>query len=171
MQDLFRKQPGVLHTRVGIGGGCHWCTEAVFQALRGVEKVEQGFIQSVPPHDDWSEAVIVHYDPDRITLETLIDAHLHSHGATSRHPLRNKYRSAIYTFTEQDAARAGEILQWAQAELDAPLLTRVLPFVAFRPSETRYVDYYRSDPGRPFCRRHIEPKLKALRQRLGERVA
>ncbi|MGJ8671076.1 MAG: peptide-methionine (S)-S-oxide reductase, partial [Oceanococcus sp.] len=45
------------HARIGFGGGCHWCTEAVFNALRGVEQVSQGFIKSDPPHDSFSEAV------------------------------------------------------------------------------------------------------------------
>ena len=157
--------------RMGFGGGCHWCTEAVFQALRGVEKVEQGFIKSTPPDNEWSEAVIVHYDPDQTDLATLIDAHLHTHSATGEHELRNKYRSAIYTFTEPDSDKAREILRQAQARFDALLLTRVLPFTAFRPSEERYKNYYQSNPGRPFCQRYIEPKLERLRQRLGDRVA
>ena len=49
--------------KIGFGGGCHWCTEAVFQSLRGVTEVEQGFIKSHAPHDRYSEAVVVTYHP------------------------------------------------------------------------------------------------------------
>ena len=53
-------------TRIGLGGGCHWCTEAVFQALAGVNEVAQGFCRSTAPNEDWSEAVMVAFDPDQI---------------------------------------------------------------------------------------------------------
>ena len=48
--------------KIGFGGGCHWCTEAIFQALNGVESVEQGWISSLNPYDTFSEAVIVHFN-------------------------------------------------------------------------------------------------------------
>ena len=53
----------------GFGGGCHWCTEAVFQSLRGIVRVRQGFIAADPPYDGFSEAVAVAWDPVRISLE------------------------------------------------------------------------------------------------------
>jgi peptide-methionine (S)-S-oxide reductase len=49
--------------KVGFGGGCHWCTEGVFQALRGVTQVDQGFLQSMAPANTWAEGVIVTFDP------------------------------------------------------------------------------------------------------------
>jgi len=54
--------------KIGFGGGCHWCTEAVFQHVEGVEKVEQGWIASVAPHDRLSEAVIVHFNTTKVKL-------------------------------------------------------------------------------------------------------
>jgi len=151
-------------TRIGFGGGCHWCTEAVFQSLRGVDRVEQGFICSAPPHDAWSEAVIVHFEPARISLATLIEVHLRTHAATRRHSLRGKYRSAVYAFDDDQAEAARRVLDDLQAGFDQPLVTRVLPFRGFRPSEARFRDYYRSDPQRPFCQRFIDPKLALLRR-------
>lgn len=85
--------------RIGFGGGCHWCTEAVFQSVRGVAKVQQGWICPIG-NGDFSEAVLVHFDPILIDLTLLVAIHLHSHSATSDHAMRQKYRSAMYVFDE-----------------------------------------------------------------------
>jgi len=69
--------------KIAMGGGCHWCTEAVFQSLKGVQLVEQGFIASHGNSDKFSEGVIVHFDPHLIPLEVLIEIHLHTHQCTS----------------------------------------------------------------------------------------
>ncbi|MEP2968245.1 peptide-methionine (S)-S-oxide reductase, partial [Nonlabens ulvanivorans] len=66
--------------KIGLGGGCHWCTEAVFQAVTGVVKVEQGYISSETPYDSMSEAVIVHFST-LVDLEQLIDVHLETHAS------------------------------------------------------------------------------------------
>ena len=86
--------------KVGFGGGCHWCTEGVFQALRGVGQVEQGFLQSEAPADAWAEGVIVTFDPSVIGLTTLSEVHLRTHSATRARSPQSKYRSAIYVFEE-----------------------------------------------------------------------
>jgi len=150
--------------RIGLGGGCHWCTEAVFQSLRGVARVEQGFIRSTPPFEAWSEAVIVHFDPAVIGLDTLIEVHVRTHAATKQHALRHKYRSAVYVFDDDQEAAAQISLARLQPEYDRQLITRVLPFAAFRASLQRYRDYYRSNPQRPFCQRHIDPKLDLIQR-------
>lgn len=157
--------------RIGFGGGCHWCTEAVFQSLRGVAQVEQGHIASTPPYDRYSEAVIVHFDPDQIPQTALIEAHLHTHASASEHSMRHKYRSAIYCFDDAQTARARDALKNLQADFAAPLVTQVLPFVAFKASDARFHDYYTSHPERPFCRTYIVPKLRRLEARLGDRMA
>jgi len=71
--------------KIGFGGGCHWCTEAYFQSLKGVEEVEQGWISAVTPNEAFSEAVIVHYDEHVIALNILISIHLHTHASTKNH--------------------------------------------------------------------------------------
>ena len=76
--------------KIGFGGGCHWCTEAYFQSLKGVEKVEQGWISSSAPDDAFSEAVIVYYNPAVIPLNILIAVHLHTHASTKNHSFLKK---------------------------------------------------------------------------------
>jgi len=156
---------GEVLERIGFGGGCHWCTEAIFQALRGVHQVEQGFIRSIPPQQSWSEAVIVQFDTAVIDLPTLIEVHVRTHSATSNHSMRRKYRSAVYTFSGEQAADAHFALKRLQRDFEAPIVTRVLAFEDFRPSDARFQSYYVTNPERPFCKTYIEPKLADIRRR------
>ncbi len=149
--------------KIALGGGCHWCTEGVFVSLRGVVQVEQGWVASTPPYDAFSEAVIVHYDPEVISAEDLIGVHLETHAATKNHGLRHRYRSAVYAFLPEDGQRFEAILVGLAEEFPEPLVTGVYPFVDFKPSLPEHQDYYRTDPERPFCQRFIAPKLAALR--------
>ena len=151
--------------RVGFGGGCHWCTEAVFQFLRGVGEVQQGFIRSKPPSDSYSEAVIVNFDPGEIGLAALIEVHVRTHASTSAHQFRGKYRSAVYAFDTDQAEAARCELDRLQSDFDEPIVTQVLSFAEFKMSNERFRNYYRSDPARPFCTAYIDPKLKLLRER------
>ena len=154
--------------RIGLGGGCHWCTEAVFQSLRGISNVEQGWIRSTPPHEEFSEAVIVTYDPNEMSLATLIEIHLQTHSSTSSHKLRGKYRSAVYTFGEQQTVLATEILDRLQPAFEAKLVTQVLRHEDFKPSNERFQNYYYKNPERPFCKVYIDPKLRVLRGRFSD---
>ena len=156
-------RPSNQATLVGLGGGCHWCTEAVFQHLRGVERVEQGFIASSPPHDSPSEAILVHFDEAVLPLQVLLAAHLHTHSSSSTHALRSRYRSAVYTTSPEQAARATSELAALQGEWDRPLITQVLPLVDFILNDARYHSYYLNRPDAQFCQVHIEPKLATLR--------
>lgn len=151
--------------KVGLGGGCHWCTEAVFASLKGVEKVEQGWIASKEPYEAFSEAVVVTYDPATITLADLIEIHVHTHASTANHSMRQKYRSAVYSFTAQDAAEARTILQQLQPQFEKPFVTMILPFVQFRLSVPEQLNYYYSDKEKPFCKLYIHPKIQLLRKK------
>lgn len=151
---------------IGFGGGCHWCTEAVFDSLRGVKRVEQGWITPVGM-DAYSEAVLLRYDKEIISLRTLIYIHLLTHNATSNHSMRGKYRSAIYTLDETSAQEAKRILQELQKEFDKKLVTKVYAFGGFRRSDEKYRKYYKKHATKGFCRTYIDPKLKLLRERFG----
>lgn len=149
----------------GFGGGCHWCTEAVFQSLRGVMEVSQGFIASTSPHDSFSEAVAVTWDPALITFDDLIAVHLATHSSTSRHKMRGKYRSAIYVHDAADGEAARRIIDMIAQQTDCNIVTEVLSFEAFKPSDARFRDYYLRNRNGPFCETYIEPKLALLRRR------
>lgn len=150
--------------RTGFGGGCHWCTEAVFTALRGIERVEQGFIRSDAPYDSFSEGVVITFQPNEISLGTLIEIHLRTHSSTSNHSMRGKYRSAVYVMDAAQAEAARKILTLLAPEFDAPLVTRVLLFRAFKASDERFQRYAEKNVSGPFCTRYIDPKLALLRR-------
>ena len=151
--------------KIGFGGGCHWCTEAVFQSLIGVEQVEQGWIASEGEAFAFSEAVIVHYRPNEISLEVLIEIHLHTHKSTSAHSMREKYRSAIYFYSEEERELLASILKQLNNYFDDQLVTQILPFSSFKPSREAIKNYYYSNPNKPFCETFINPKLTLLTQR------
>ncbi len=152
-----------MNEKVGLGGGCHWCTEAVFEALRGVGQVEQGFIRAAPPHDAFSEAVVVHFNPGVISLADLIEIHLRTHASTSQHSMRAKYRSAVYVYSPQQSRAATAILSELQQAFGGPLVTRVLGFAGFKSSEPKFLHYFENNSGNQFCERYIDPKLERLR--------
>ena len=150
-------------SKIGLGGGCHWCTEGVFVHLRGVERVEQGWISSSDPAAAaFSEAVIVYYDPVVVSLQQLIEVHLQTHAATVKHGLRHRYRSAVYYFDTAERADVVATLTTVASQYREEVITQALPFGEFKPSLLEHQDYYRSDPERPFCVRYIQPKLDSL---------
>ena len=155
-------------TKIAFGGGCHWCTEAVFQSLIGVKKVEQGWVASTEKNDTFSEAVIVHFYADKIDLKTLIEVHLLTHKSTSNHSMRKKYRSAIYYFSENQKEESLKIIDDLQENFEDKIITQILVFHQFKPSTKEFQNYYQSNPEKPFCETYINPKLRLLQSKFKE---
>ena len=151
--------------KIGLGGGCHWCTEGIFQSSHGVQEVEQGWIASEGKHSALSEAVIVHYDPEVMDLKTLIKIHFLTHASTSDHSMRGKYRSAIYTFTPEQALESKEILTELQLDSSEKIITNVLAFHSFKCNKEDQLNYFYNRPDSPFCTSYIHPKLALLMQK------
>jgi peptide-methionine (S)-S-oxide reductase len=149
-------------TKIAFGGGCHWCTEAVFQSLLGVNEVEQGFVASTDDQRLFSEAVIVHFNPNEISLQTLIEIHLRTHKSASAHSMRTKYRSAIYSFSEAQKIEAERLMCQFQIAFNNKLITKVYAFSQFKASREAIQNYYQKNPNKPFCERFINPKLSLL---------
>lgn len=156
--------------KVAFGGGCHWCTEAVFQSLKGVALVEQGYIASTGEETSFSEAVIVHFNSEVISLKILIEIHLLTHKSTSDHSMRKKYRSAVYTFSVRQTKDAEKIITTLQGKFAERLITKIHPFSCFKPSREELQNYYYKNPEKPFCERYIDPKLNLLLKNFGQHV-
>ena len=152
-----------------FGGGCHWCTEAVFESLKGVYEVDQGWAASKNQHSDFSEAVMLSFDASEISLEILIEIHLLTHSSTANHSMRGKYRSAIYTKNIEKIPFLEQLLADLGLSFDKPLVTKVLPLIEFK-SNKQYQNYYYNDPNRPFCQRYISPKLELILARFSKYV-
>ncbi|WP_157492495.1 peptide-methionine (S)-S-oxide reductase [Echinicola pacifica] len=149
---------------IGFGGGCHWCTEAVFQSIKGVDTVYQGWIGSIGDEREWSEAVLVRYNPDRVSLATLIEAHLLTHSSESNHSFRHKYRSAVYTMSTDENEQSSGIIKSLAAKTNTDYICQALPFRKFKSNVNVFLNYYQTRKDAPFCTRYIEPKLRITQQ-------
>jgi peptide-methionine (S)-S-oxide reductase len=169
------KQTGNAHTttalnKIGLGGGCHWCTEGVFASLIGITTINQGWIASRGDDAGLSEAIEVVFDTAIISLSTLIEIHLHTHASTANHSMRGKYRSAIYVYNEDQYNQAVKILTALRADFDQPIITQVYRFEGFKANKAELIDYFYTAPDRPFCQRYIHPKLTLLLARFSHHV-
>jgi peptide-methionine (S)-S-oxide reductase len=156
--------------KIAFGGGCHWCTEAVFQTLIGVKKVEQGWVSSIDENETFSEAVIVNFDIEKIDLKTLIEIHLLTHKSTSNHSMRSKYRSAVYYFSINQKKDCIKIIEDLQPNFTNKIITQTLKFKDFKPSTQEFQNYYQTNPDKPFCKNYINPKLKFLIDKFSKKV-
>ncbi len=153
---------------IGFGGGCHWCTEAVLQQLKGVLKVKQGYISSDGKNTAFSEAVMVTFNAEIVSVEELIEVHLATHASSSNHSFREKYRSAIYYLNdpmmdESSENEAVAILSKIRERSEKNYVTQVLEMVEFKPSRVSIQNYYKKHPEASFCQRYIIPKISLLK--------
>jgi peptide-methionine (S)-S-oxide reductase len=157
-------------SKIGLGGGCHWCTEGVFSSLIGVTQVNQGWIASNGKNSDFSEAIEVYFEPAVISLKDLIEIHLHTHASTSNHAMRGKYRSAIYAYDDVQFNQASDSLTKLKASFDKTVITQVYPFKQFKQNKSELLDYFYTAPDRPFCQTYIQPKISFLLSRFKHHV-
>ncbi len=168
---LVRKKKTTMElTKIAFGGGCHWCTEAVFKSLLGVVKVEQGWVASSEKNNTFSEAVIVHFNLKEIDLKTLIKIHLQTHKSTKNHSMRDKNRSAIYYFSHYQKKESKKIIAILQLNFKEKIITLILEFKNFKPSTKEFQNYYQSNPNKPFCKNYINPKLNFLLEKFSIHV-
>lgn len=155
---------------IGFGGSCHWCTEAVFQSLEGVQQVKQGWLASDPPHQTLSEGVVVEFDPDQISIKVLVSIHLYTHQSTSEHAFREKYRSAIYYSNKNQEVEIRKCVHNLQVEFEEAIITQILANRQFKLNKESLQDYYYTNPDKPFCQTHIDPKLRLILSKFGQHI-
>ncbi len=152
--------------KIGLGGSCHWCTEAIFLSLVGIEKVEQGWISSVEKNS-FSEAIIVHFNASMIELIDIIQIHLYTHSSTHQHSMRSKYRSAIYCFDIEQQYEVQNNLNLLQEQFEEKVITEALRYQDFKLNKEEQLNYYYSNPEKPFCKNIINPKLRLILNKFG----
>ena len=169
-----------------LAGGCFWCLEAVFLGLKGVVRVQSGYIgghEDSPSYErvcsgdtGHAEAVRVEFAPDLLSFEDLLDVFFAIHDPTTPNRQGNdigtQYRSAIfYLSPEQEAAARAKIEQLAwEGAFDEPIVTEVEPAATFWPAEAYHDNYFARNPNQPYCRYVVAPKVAKFRYSFGARV-
>ena len=169
-----------------FGGGCFWCTEAVFQMLKGVEKVEPGYAGGKMENPSYeavsgggtghAEVIRVTYDPAIISYEDLLTVFFGSHDPTTPNTqgadVGEQYRSVILYESEEDKATADKISKEIQESLKdgSRVVTQIVPLGKFFPAEEYHKDYYKNNASAPYCQLIIEPKIEKVRKRFSELV-
>lgn len=163
-----------------FGGGCFWCTEAVFEQVRGVISVMPGYAGGTVPNPTYpqvctgrtghAEVVRVKYDPAQISYEDLLAVFFATHDPTSLNrqgaDVGTEYRSVIfYTTEEQGRAAQAMISQLNESGPGGrPIVTEVSPLIAFYQAEDYHREYYRKNSFAPYCQFVIDPKMQKLRK-------
>jgi peptide-methionine (S)-S-oxide reductase len=169
-----------------LGGGCFWCLEAVFEELRGVEKVESGYAGGTVVNPTYeqvcggktkhAEVVQVTFDPSVISFRELLEVFFAIHDPTTLNrqgaDVGTQYRSAIFIHTPEQKATAEEVIAELNAEgvWGKPIVTEVTPFETFYPAEDYHQGYYRSNPTQGYCQVVITPKVAKLRQHFAAKL-
>jgi peptide-methionine (S)-S-oxide reductase len=161
-----------------LAGGCFWCTEAVFQRLKGVTSVVPGYAASKVANPSYeqvcsgrtgaAEAIQITYDPSIIPYEKLLDIFWHVHDPTTLNRQGNdvgtQYRSAIFYHDDeqQHTALASKEALEKSGTYKKPVVTEIAPFTNFYPAEDYHKDYYDNNRYQPYCMVVIDPKVQKL---------
>lgn len=169
-----------------FGGGCFWCTEAVFRELQGVESVVSGYCGgsvSNPTyhhvcsgHTGHAEVIRVTYDPQVITFEQLLDVFWQTHDPTTLNRQGNdvgtQYRSVVFYHDDEQRRLAEESKRkWNESgAFRAPVVTEITACPEFYAAESYHQDYYQLNAGQPYCQAIIRPKLEKFRKVFTDRL-
>ena len=169
------------HTEIAtLGGGCFWCTEAVFQMLPGVKSVTSGYAGGTTENPTYKEVCSgntghaevnqIEFDPKVISYEKVLETFWEAHDPTTLNRQGNdsgtQYRSVIFYSSEAQRAAAEKSKAAAQKELSRPIVTEIVPLKKFYKAENYHQDYYRDNPNQPYCRLVIRPKVEKFEQKL-----
>ena len=162
-----------------FGGGCFWCTEAVFQRLPGVIHSVSGYSgghTENPTYEDicshgsgHAEVIQVEFDPAVISYEKLLEVFFESHDPTTLNrqgaDTGDQYRSVIFYHNEEQHKGAERAKIAAQADYEDPIVTQVVPLKKFWRAEDYHQDYFNQHPGQGYCSFVIKPKVSKLQKK------
>ena len=169
-----------------FAGGCFWCTEAVFQKLRGVKSVTSGYTgghianptyqQVSSGNSGHAEAIKFEYDPAQITFQDLLEVFFATHNPTELNrqgaDVGTQYRSAIFYVDEKQEQEAKNFI--AQVESDKvfndPIVTTLEALKEFYPAEEYHQNYFNNNKDQPYCQVVINPKLKKFKEKFASLI-
>jgi len=171
-----------------LGGGCFWCTEAVYKELKGVADVKPGYSGGHVKNPSYrevctgntghAEVVQITFDPGVVSFSDILEVFFKTHDPTTLNRQGNdigtQYRSVIFYHSEKQKEIAEKVIQLFEKEkiYDKPIVTQVEPFKAFYEAEDYHHDYYERNKNQPYCQFVITPKIekfeKIFRDKLKE---
>nr|CAA6826722.1 MAG: Peptide methionine sulfoxide reductase MsrA (EC [uncultured Thiotrichaceae bacterium] len=170
-----------------FGGGCFWCTEAIFQRLRGVHSVESGYSGGDSPDTanyravcsgatGHAEVIQVAFDPEAISYADLLQVHMFTHDPTTLNQQGadkgTQYRSVIFVHNDEQRAVAEKTLEALQLDsFDDPIVTEIADLEVFHKAEDYHQNYYELNAGAGYCQMVIGPKLAKLQSLFSDKLA
>ena len=167
-----------------FGGGCFWCTEAIFKMLKGIKSVTPGYaggLSENPTYKDVSagrtghaEVIKIEYDPNQISFYDLLTVFFATHDPTTPNrqgaDVGTQYRSIILFSDEEQKTEAEKFIQELNASdsRGAPIVTEIKPLEKFYGAEDDHKDYFAKNPGNPYCEVVINPKLKKVQEKFAK---
>ncbi|SNR14398.1 peptide-methionine (S)-S-oxide reductase MsrA [Tenacibaculum jejuense] len=168
-----------------VGGGCFWCTEAIFNQVKGVEKVVSGYAGgNAPGHPTYreicsgltghAEVIQITYQPDVISFQEILIIFMTTHDPTTLNrqgaDVGTQYRSVIYYQNEEEKSITEEVVKQVQPYFDNPIVTEVSEMPIFYPAEDYHQNYYENNKEQGYCNFVITPKLSKLRKLYGDKL-
>ncbi len=163
-----------------FGTGCFWCTEAIFQRVKGVVRVESGYSgghvqnptykQVTTGATGHAEVLRIEYDPSVISFQTLLEVFWHTHDPTTLNrqgaDVGPQYRSVIFYHNEaQKIAALVSKNKTEEAELwNDPIVTEISPLINYFPAEDYHQNYFNNNPNAGYCSYVIAPKIKKFKE-------
>lgn len=172
-------------TEIAIfGGGCFWCTEAVFETLKGVLSVESGYCggeTSNPTYRDvttgltgHAEVIQIMFDPSVISYRQLLQVFFATHDPTMLNQqgadIGTQYRSVIFYQSTKQKEEAENIISLLEEEkvFNAAIVTQIEPALQFYKAEDYHQEYFSNNKQQPYCRAVINPKMNKLRKEFAD---
>ncbi len=169
-----------------FAGGCFWCTEAIFQEMKGVYKVTSGYIGGQVENPTYkavctgqtghAEAVEITFNPEEVTFQELLEVHFKTHDPTTLNrqgaDRGTQYRSGIFYHDEEQKKAAEEIIKSLEEEkvYPDPIVTEVTEATIFYPAEDYHQDYYANNGQAGYCQMVITPKMEKFRKVFAEKI-
>jgi peptide-methionine (S)-S-oxide reductase len=162
-----------------LGGGCFWCTEAVFKEVKGVEKVVSGYSGGSAPGKPTyreicsgltghAEVIQITFDADIISYQELLTIFMTTHDPTTLNrqggDAGTQYRSVIFYHDEKQRNAAQEVVQDMASYFEHPIVTEISPLDIFYEAETYHQEYYKNNQQQGYCNMVISPKLAKFRK-------
>ncbi len=165
-----------------FAGGCFWCTEAVFERLKGVISVTPGYTGGTVPNPSYeqvcggrtghAESIQVEFNPAEISYGDLLTVFFATHDPTSLNrqgaDVGTEYRSALFYTSEEQKRAAETYIGDLNEQLPHKVVTEVVPLKEFYEAEDYHQQYYDNNASAPYCQFVIEPKLHKLYKNFGE---